>query len=185
MKVFGYLIFIMLLNGCASSVKLKDLKERNDGSYFVLTEDYARFQIRGLANWKWVEGLRAGKYTAVAEDEDGVYFQGAGDSVFILANENAERYLADKTIAPMTARESQNIWKGGDGGLWVPKKADKNRPKIYYFLTGTSEAIAHKDGRLKVGFIPAIIILSAEGDIVWVPEIDDHIFIEKVKIRRE
>lgn len=185
MKTLGYLLFVALLSGCASSVKLKDLNEHKDGSYFLLSEDYTRFQVRGLSNWKWIEGLRAGKYTAVAEDAEGIYYQGAGDSVIVLANENAERYLADKTIAPMAERNSQNIWKGGDGGLWMPKHPDKSRPKIYYFLTGTAEAINDKNRMFQVGIIPSIIILNAEGDILWVPEINDQAFTDKIKIEHE
>jgi hypothetical protein len=125
--------YVALLCACTSASSLTKPKE---DQYFVLEKDYVRTQVRGLVNNKWVEGLRAGKYTAIGEDDEGIYFAGEGDCVIVLAQEPADRYLQTGYIAPLAQRPTLS---GGHGGLWLPKPGVDREPRLFYEIRNTNE----------------------------------------------
>jgi hypothetical protein len=168
------LIATALLFACTS---LSDLKKPSTEQYFVLTEDHVRVEIRGLANFKWVEGLKAGKYVSAAEDDEGIFFKGEGACVILLANEDAESYLRDRKV-PASVQNNANVGLGsalGVGGLWIPKKGIDKGAKLFYELRNASDGSAM--GATGVG-----IVAMTEGSLGYRSYGSEKAFVESLKI---
>jgi hypothetical protein len=132
-KLLTTLLCILLLSGCAQ--KMAALKPASKNSYFVLSKDLYTTDHYGLMKYLWVHGLKAGTYRLVAEDDEGFYYQGQGDSVFFLSEERAERYLKDGYIASYEERYVNQISAaGGHGGIWFPRDPTKHQPELFYIL---------------------------------------------------
>jgi hypothetical protein len=119
---------VVLLGACTSASNLTKPKE---AQHFVLEKDYVRTQMRGIGPYKWVEGLKAGRYSAIGEDDDGIYFAGEGDCVIVLAQEAADRYLQTGQRDPI---EKRPVLSGGAGGLWLPKPGVDREPRLFYAI---------------------------------------------------
>jgi hypothetical protein len=164
---------LIVVSGCAH--KMADLKKPERVQRFSLAKDYTRTEVRGLG-YKWVEGLRAGEYTLVAEDEEGLYFMGKGRCVVKLVDKLADEYLATgnvKVSASQTVGGSRGFFTGG---LWLPKKGVEATPRLFYELD-TSDPSAQSQGAL-VG----AIIASGKGDVLFIHYESEKAFLASLKI---
>ncbi|OUR86891.1 hypothetical protein A9Q81_27575 [Gammaproteobacteria bacterium 42_54_T18] len=136
-KLVVLLSMIVFVSGCAS--KVVDLNQPSKRSLFVIADDIYTTETRGLLNFKYVFGLRAGKYELVGEDSDGFYYHGQGDSVIVLSEERAEKYLSTGVITDYEERHREQFtFSGGVGGLWLPKNKEID-PKLYFLLNSKPE----------------------------------------------
>jgi hypothetical protein len=161
-----------------------ELKKSEREPYFVLAKDYTRTEVRGIG-YKWVEGLRAGKYTAQAEDEQGLYFRGEGGCVIQLSEGKAEEYL--KT------GKSNSL----QGGLWLPKKGVGKGPRLFYIqggevtreqveAAGNSQGLptnmAQVAGGALGGATVGAIIASGAGEVLFIGYGSETDFVAGLKI---
>ncbi len=160
------LLAALVLSGCAH--KLSQLPKATTHQSFVLPKDHARVETRGLG-YKWVEGLRAGTYTLVAEDEDGLYFLGEGNSVLHMSGDAGEKYLKKGEVAIPTR-----------GGLWLPKRGVEKDPKIWYEIHYGAQPSASGGG--VIGAIGTASASAAEGDILFIGYGSEKDFLSRVKI---
>jgi hypothetical protein len=159
----------------AGATTLAKLQKPEHVTYFVLDKDYVRIKIRGLGKIKWVEGLRAGRYEAVARDAGGTYFQGPGASVIILSQKLAEKYLASGEFPPVG--DGTRVISGrelGVGGLYIPDALDKDPPKLFY----NTKLPMPMGG----GIIAAIIVGSIHGSLGYTNYESEKDFVSKLEI---
>jgi hypothetical protein len=167
------LLLLMLISGCTS---MSSLTKPTQEQYFVLEKNYTKVATRGLLNYKWVEGLRAGTYTLVGEDHDGMYFLGEGDCVIVLSQERAEKYLQTAEITPFELRNKpQFTIAGGIGGLWLPKPGVNKEPKLFYEIRNTT------DGSVG-GMTGMAIVKMTEGSFGYVPFSDEKEFLSNIRL---
>jgi hypothetical protein len=170
---FVLTLFISLLSGCTT---ISDLPKPQQDMYFVLKEDYLKVHTRGLLNYKWVEGLRAGTYRLVGEDKYGLFFKGEGDTVILLSQERAEKYLNTGEITPFSERNAPQLtMSGGEGGIWLPKEGIDKTPKLFYVLHNTS------DGSV-AGITGMAIVEMTEGAFTYWPYDDGKELIKTIRI---
>jgi hypothetical protein len=143
-RFLAFALVALATTGCPP--KWTELKKPDGQPYFALAKDYTRTQVRGIG-YKWVEGLRAGKYVAQAEDEEGLYFLGEGRCVVILSEENADEYL----------KTGQSKTGFLPGGLYLPRKGVEKEPKLFY--------IAGKEPVSSQGAVVNAIIAAGEGEV--------------------
>ncbi|MBI4997200.1 MAG: hypothetical protein HZC22_09945 [Rhodocyclales bacterium] len=168
--------FILLVLGLAACTTISDMRKPERPQYFVLEKDYVRTQIRGLANVKHTEGLRAGKYTAVAEDDDGTYFQGAGRSVILLYNEYADAYNQTGQISESTIKADPGVLSVG--GLWLPKPNSNMAPRLFYPIHNPT------DGS-KLGAVGILVVKATEGALAYRPFESERAFTESIRVISE
>lgn len=159
------LILIVSLLGACTTVA--ELKKPSKEQYFVLHEDFTRTTVKStFGTFKLVEGLRAGTYTSIAEDERGTYFSCQGGCVIVLAREQAEGYLQTRT--------TQESWMR-PGGLWIPKRGTSEGPKLFYEIRNTT------DGAF-AGIVGMSIVQMTEGVLDFVPFELDKTLLDKIRI---
>jgi len=173
MKKIILFFIIIVISGCTS---MSSLTKPEQEQYFVLEKDYTRVQTRGLLNYKWVEGLRAGTYVLVGEDGDGMYFLGQGDCVILLSQERADKYLQTGEITPFDLRNKEQLtMAGGVGGLWLPKAQVNKEPKLFYQIRNTSDG--------SVGGITGMTIVSLTEKVFgYVPYGEEKEFLSKIRL---
>lgn len=166
-------VALSLLSGCTS---MSSLSKPQQDMYFVLERDYVRVQTRGLLKYKWVEGLRAGTYTLVGGDAYGLFFKGEGDTVIVLSQERAVKYLKNGEMTPFNERNApQFTMAGGEGGIWLPKEGINKAPKLFYVLHNTADG--------SVGGITGMAIVQmSEGAFGYVPYGDEKALVKTLKI---
>lgn len=146
----------------ACGAKMAGLSQPTRHSHFVLEKDAYQTSVRGLLKIRWLFGLRKGTYRLVAEDKDGYYYQGDGDTVFLLSQERVDRYLQDGHIPAYLERyQRQAASAGGQGGVWMPRNPLKDTPKLYYILY-TSHQKAAEQGLVSGEAASAVPNRSAE-----------------------
>jgi hypothetical protein len=169
-------VAVLVLAGCTSIEKLSPPLR---ASHFVLREDHVRVQVRGIASYQWIEGLRAGTYTAVGEDTRGTFYLGEGDSVIVLSQERGARYLSRKEIpAPEERAAAQNGMAGGRGGLWLPKPGVQEEPKLFYELHVSQSTLSAPS----TGVIGLVGAHLAEGALQFVPYGSERDFTARLTI---
>jgi hypothetical protein len=172
MKALILLLAVALLAGCATT--LADFKKPDNLQYFVLDKDHLRTEVRGLVKTKWTEGLRAGTYTLVAEDAEGLFFQGSQDCVIVLSGKLAERYEQAGTIASLDERNShQAVPSTGLGGVWLPKPGIRKPPRLFYDQHNRTNGAA-------AGLIGMAIVSLTEGNLVFIPYASETDFFAKL-----
>jgi len=167
------LFCLIALSGCTS---ISDLKKPIKEQYFALSNDYVRTQVRGWDKYKWVEGLKAGRYTSIGEDEEGVYFIGTGPSVIKLANDEANIYLQTGKISDK-ALKGKGVLESAIhvGGIWIPKKGIKADSRLFY------EARSTADGS-QFGLVGITIVNLADGSLTYIPYGSEKEFISSLNI---
>lgn len=126
------IVMALLLAFLAGCTTMMDLKPSSDQLYVLVPQDYIRIQTRGIGV-QWAEGLKAGEYTAIAEDKDGIFFRGKGTPVIVLMGQNAKNYEKEKQIpASLLHRTDVSPTVLNVGGIWLPKRGVKKEPKIFY-----------------------------------------------------
>jgi hypothetical protein len=172
-KTIVALALSLLITGCAT---VSDLHKPAADRYFTLKQNYTRTQIQGLLKYKWVAGLQAGLYRLVGEDKEGLYFMGDNkDSVILLSEERAEKYLETGYITPFVERNvAQNTSAGGQGGLWLPKAGVKKEPRLFYTLHNTRSA---------VGLTEQAIMSMTEDSFAYIPFGAEMNFINAIEIK--
>jgi hypothetical protein len=119
----------------AGATTLKKLHKPDRATYFALEQDHVRVQTRGLLKYKWVEGLRAGRYEAVGQDGKGIYYLGPGASVIVLSQKLADNYLSNGDIPPPGDGTGPIAGKApGVGGLFIPTDLDKDHLRLFFVL---------------------------------------------------
>lgn len=175
MKNLIVLISLLTIFGCTniSNLKLPTIEQ-----YFVLEEDYMRTQYdRGLLGFTWVEGLRAGTYVLVGEDEYGYYFKGEGDSVILLSQERADKYLNERYITPFSERNGpQFATAGGEGGIWLPKNGVEKAAKLFFLIKNTT------DGSIG-GPVGIVFVNMTEDALNYVEYGDEKELLNNIKIQ--
>jgi hypothetical protein len=175
MKFFLSVIFFLV--SLVSCTSVESLKKPSADQYIVLEKNYTRVQIRGLLKYKWVEGLRAGTYILIGEDKDGFYFIGKEkDSVIVLSQERADKYLENGFITPFAERNVPQLTSaGGEGGIWLPKPGVKKEPKLFYKLHNTN------DGSFG-GITGMALVNMSENALAYVPYDEEKEFIKSIKV---
>jgi hypothetical protein len=167
------IIFVCcFLAGCGTTIA--NLSKPTEPKQFTLEKDHVRTQIRGLGKYKWVEGLRAGTYEAVGQDETGTYFIGPGASVISLTEERADKYLQTGELPP--AGNGGGALLGahpGVGGLFIPNNLDKDEPKLF-ILNKVSPGL----GALTFLALQA----SLDGTLAYVPYGTELDFVRNLRI---
>lgn len=172
MKKLFSLVVLLTLSACTS---LSDLRKPEKEQYFVLTQDHVRTEVRGLAGNRWTEGLKAGKYVAVAEDDDGIYFKGEGASVMLLVNEEGDAYLKSGKV-PEAAEKANRFPRAVNvGGLWIPRKASGKEPKLFYEIRNTTDGST-------LGLTGVAIVSATEGALNFAPFGSEKEFVNSLKI---
>lgn len=175
-NIFLCLVLSLLISGCMSVAKLE--KPKAD-AYFVLEENYTRTETRGLLKYKWVEGLKAGKYKLVGTDSDGEYFMGEGDCVIMLSQERADKYLQSGEITPFVERNKEQLtMAGGTGGLFLPKPGSKKEARIFYEVRNAVDGSAQ-------GLTGIAIVQLSEGELGFVSYANQNVFLSQLKIVRD
>ena len=159
----------------AGATTLAKLQKPDHATYFVLEKDYVRVKTRGLMKIKWVEGLRAGRYEAVARDARGTYYLGPGTSVILLSQGFAEKYLASGEVPPVG--DGTRVLGGrelGVGGLYIPDALDNDPPKLF-FNTKVG-------ARIGAGILDYLIVGSINGSLSYTNYESEKDFVSKLKI---
>lgn len=173
MKKYFVLFVLTVLSACTT---VADLKKPTKEQYFTIEKDHVRTQVRGLADVKWVEGLKAGKYISVGEDEEGIYFIGAGRSIIKLANEDAITYLQTGKITEAALKRKGVIESTIHvGGLWIPKKGVSAEPKLFYEIRNTTDG-SH------LGLVGYTGNALTEGALNYIPYASEKDFVNGLKI---
>lgn len=172
MRKFFSLVGIFVLFGCTS---IADLKKPSTPQYFVLKEDYVRVQTRGLAKVKWLEGLKSGKYSAVAEDKDGIYFQGEGASVILLNNQVADDFQRTGKIPESVLAENRIPRALSVGGIFLPKAGSKKGMMLFYNLQNANSGAS-------LGLLPMAITSATEGSLQYVAYDSEKGLLEKIAV---
>lgn len=161
-----------MLTGCGTT--LSSLAKPDAPQQFTLEKDYARTQIRGLAKYKWVEGLRAGTYEAVGQNEAGTYFMGPGASVISLTEERADKYLKTGELPPVGNGGGASLGAyPGVGGILIPKNLDKDEPKLF-FLNKVAPG---------VGILTFVALQAAlDGTMTLIPYGSEMEFVRSIKV---
>jgi hypothetical protein len=157
------LLLLVLLLAAACPPKLVDLKRTESERYFVLDQDHTRTQVRGIG-YTWVEGLRAGRYTLFAEDDQGLFFMGQPGAVIVLSSDAAEEYL-----------KTHHSPKRLDGGLWLPKPGAGAEPKLFFVWdpTGTPSA----------GVLVDAIVAAGKGEVHFVGYGSEKDWVATLKVK--
>lgn len=165
-------VLLLSLLACTS---LSDLKKVDKEQYFILAQDHVRTEVRGLANVKWVEGLKAGKYIAVAQDDDGIYFKGEGPCVYLLPNEDADAYLKTGRVPEAVVQDPKRFPRAVNvGGLWIPKDASKE-PKLFFEVRNTTDGT-------QLGVTGVAMVAATEGSLSFRPYGSEKEFIKSLTI---
>jgi len=172
-KIISIFMCFIVLSGCMT---VADLKKPTKEQIFTISNDYVRMQVRGWENYKWVEGLKAGRYTSIGEDDEGVYFIGSGRSVIKLANEHAEKYLKTRKI-PEEVLKNKGVLESAVhvGGIFIPKNGVNIEPKLFYEVRNTT------DGN-QFGITGYTIVMLSEGTLTYIPYKSEKEFISGLKI---
>lgn len=173
MKQILIFLYLILVSGCTS---IADLQKPAREQFFILPADYVRTQVRGWDKFRWIEGLKAGKYISIGEDSEGVYFIGSGRSVIKLANELADDYLKTRKI-PAQALINKGVLDSAVhvGGLYVPKKGTNAEAKLFYEVRNTT------DGS-QLGITGYTIVMLTEGALNYIPYQSEKEFIKNINI---
>ena len=167
-------VLCLLVTGC-SATKISDLQPIEENKFIVLDKDYVRVQIRGVFDFKWLEGLKSGKYTAIAEDDNGVYFLSEVESVIIVANDEADYYLEYGYLPESTMLDLNRLPRAINfGGLWLPK-GDQGKPQLFYLFSNPT------DGS-DFGWLGREIVNDSEGGLVFIPFDSEQEFIDSLVI---
>ncbi len=104
----------LVLAGCAGSAIRKpgELTPVELDMEIVLEEGFEYEEKRGIGVL-WREGLTAGTYRPVFEDEQGVYYGGPEDCVI--------QFMEKTSMGPY------------DGGIWLPKEGVDESPHIFLY----------------------------------------------------
>lgn len=160
MKTILLMLSIVTLFGCATGgVSLIDpekLNAPNKNISLDLSNEVSTVQLYGAVKAKQVEGLLPGKYTAVKEDVDGIYFQGDKKSVFL-------------------QHESMDVPSYYEGGVWIPKDTNKNVRMFVFYSTKTERP------KKSFGLIIDSLVAKDMGKMNVHPEITDKSFNETIK----
>ena len=85
------LLALLATTGCGTT--LSSLKRPAQEQTITLAKTYTRVGYHEKGGPRFVEGLKAGTYRLIGEDETSQYFLGEGDCVIALYGELAELYL--------------------------------------------------------------------------------------------
>lgn len=147
---------ILLLTACG--VKMKDLDLPTKSSSFVLSKDKYTVGEFGLLKMKLLYGLRAGKYSLVAEDKEGYFYQGKGNCVIMLNSDVAiDKYSK--------SGELPDSYKGDKGGIWIPKNGVNKKIRLFH-MTDVSKT---KSTNYSQGIVVGLLIDAGDGDINYIP----------------
>lgn len=172
MKLFIAILAVFSLFGCT---KISELKKPSSAQQFFLAEDYIRVQTKGISKVKWLEGLKAGKYISVAEDNDGIYFQGEGASVILINNSNAEEFLKTGKI-PEQALNTNSLPRAlSVGGIFIPKAGSKKSLMLFYKLQNVNSGSS-------LGTLPMAITSATEGALQYVDYESEKNLLEKIQL---
>lgn len=160
----------------ADATTLSKLQKPDRATYFALEQDHVRVTARGLFKVKWVEGLRAGRYEAVAQDAAGIYYSGSGASVIVLSQKFADKYLANGEIPPFVdGTGTVGGREPGVGGLFIPSDLAQEPPKLFYTLKLPSLV---NGGGIVAGVISSIY----DGTLGYVNYQTEKDFVSSLKI---
>ncbi|TLU64659.1 hypothetical protein FE810_11275 [Thalassotalea litorea] len=183
---FFFVFFISFLSlGCATG--LKDLAKPSYESYFMLDSEYT-YDIKGGFDTDWVQGLRAGVYMLVAEDEEGLFFMGQGDSVIMLKEEYARQYRRNGSIPSYHERwRKQSHFAGGEGGLWIPKKYSNKKPQLFFVTRPPrGKTYAHNGGFGVIGGLMGNLAQEANDEnpvIFYAPLSENSDLIDNLELK--
>ncbi|WP_444925284.1 hypothetical protein ACJJI4_12010 [Microbulbifer sp. TRSA002] len=199
MRVVLFYILLTLVSGCSST--LSNLKTSSKQSHFTLQEDLYYTETRGLLEYKWLFGLRSGTYSLVAEDDDGYYYIGIGDTVLILSEERVEAYLESGEVPSYAKRYGPQFSSaGGEGGLWVPKNGPLEKAKIFWVLytdmddavtvgmgagaasSGGASGVPTVDGMVVGIVVTSVISSMANGALQFIELPDQSLDLQKINI---
>lgn len=170
MKPLATLLFL-LLAGCTT---ISDLTPTTQKLYLLLPEDYVRIQTRGIGRDQFGEGLKAGEYTAFAEDKDGIYFRGKGKPVIVLAGKSARSYEKEKQIpAEILNREDIYPRPLNVGGIWLPKQGVNKEAKLFFEVPDP-----RKKGGISLGIAAESITDAVVGSVAYIPFGSEKEFID-------
>lgn len=172
-------LLILGLPVLAAAVTLAKLSKPDHPSYFVLESDHVRVQVKGLLKYKWVEGLRAGSYKAVARDAKGTYYMGTGACVLMLTNKLAENYLANGDVPPEGPGLQPLEGAGpGVGGLYIPFDVTNGEPALFIIDKVDSAAVP--------GILSSVIVSALlDGKIEYIKFGTEKAFVNSLKITEE
>ena len=107
-------ISCLALAGCAGSAPRKpgELTPVETHLEIVLEEGFEYEEKRGIGVL-WREGLEAGSYTAMFQDEQGTYYGGPEKCVM--------QYMEETSMGPY------------DGGIWMPNEGVEESPHIWFY----------------------------------------------------
>ena len=149
-----------LLASCAATIS--DMKKPNESRYFVLDKDHVRSRLFGLRKLPLAEGLRAGTYKLIAESDDGQYFMGPYDCVFMLGGSEIEKYQQTGAIPPIEDRtKGLGFTYTGTAGVWLPKPGAKKPLRLFYELHNKTRGDA-------AGLVGTTIVSLTEGDLLYI-----------------
>lgn len=166
-------LLVALLAACTT---MADLQKPTSEKYFVLTKDHVREATHGMMGTKYVEGLRAGTYTLVAEDRQGLFFAGQGDCVLLLSEERREKYLQTGEVTPFEIRNAQQLtFAGGTGGLWLPKAGVTREPQLFWTIRNTTSGSY-------AGLTGMAIVSATEGSLARMNYGDQKEFLSGIQV---
>lgn len=169
-------LILTLASTMSACTSLHELKNAERAQYFVLERDHVRTETRGLAGFRWVEGLKAGKYTAVAQDAEGIYFAGEGSSVIALRDEEGDEYKKTGNIPEAALQINRYPRAANVGGLWVPKPSSRQETRLFFSVKVTPG----KD--LLQGLIGHAMAQAADGSLSHIPYGSEKAFVQSLKI---
>jgi hypothetical protein len=158
----------------SEATTLAKLGKPDRPSHFILEQDHVRISLEGLLKVKWVQGLRAGTYEAVAQDAKGIYYMGPGTSVIMLRQKFAENYLTKGEIPSEDAGGAPKVGTApGVGGLFIPTDLTKDEPKLFFILKSPPGG---------VGLVMGIIATLIDGTVDYVSFGTERDFVTGLKI---
>lgn len=165
-------VIMIIASGCTT---ISDLKPPTSKQEFHLDKDHYAVRRLGFNNDLVVHGLKAGRYTAVAEDAEGTYFQGDNPCVIVLQRQHAEEYLRTGRI-PEEAIIARTFPKAlGNGGIVLPKSGSIGKIRLFYIISNTT------DGSF-FGLAGIAIVSATEGALGYLDFQSDREFAEGLKI---
>lgn len=120
-----------MLQACGGIGYYRDnLSEPVHTSYFEIEKDIEYFQILGEKRGEHTVLIRKGKYTAISENENGVFYTSEHEYDYLY------KMVVDGELFnhPMVGLHQ--------GGIWIPKSKEKN-PRLYYLF---GKSINYADG---------------------------------------
>jgi hypothetical protein len=205
-RLLSSVLLVAAMSGCGH--KWASLRPTS-GQYFVLEKDHVREAERGLFKYKWLYGLRAGRYALEAENEEGLFFLGEGRCVLILSGQQIEEYRTTGKVLTVQQYGGNSF----QGGLWLPKQGSHETPKLFNIwysglpseaqpaaasedhtiadangvgmqvalTVGPANAVGVAGGVISGGIIAAIIA-SGQGDLNYIDVSGEKDFLAGLKI---